>query len=51
MFHSDATPLRDRIAAALVERGLDPDDPFGGDDEAWASEDLAVPPARDAQQS
>ena len=41
MFQSTATtPLRDRIAAALAERGLDPDDPFAGDDELWAREDL-----------
>jgi hypothetical protein len=41
MFQSPATtPLRDRIAAALAERGLDPDDPLAGDDELWAPEDL-----------
>ena len=41
MFHAPATtPLRDRIAAALAERGLDPDDPFAGDDQLWAPEDL-----------
>ena len=34
------TPLLDRINAARRERGLDPDDPFAGDDERWAPEDL-----------
>jgi hypothetical protein len=33
------TPLLDRINAALRERGLDPDDPFAGDDARWAPED------------
>ena len=46
MFTSSATtPLRDRIAAALAERGLDPDDPFAGDDDLWAAEDTNVPEA------